>query len=234
MIWNSLVALILAGLLALPGALPAQAHGAPVQEEVRAVWVATVYNLDYPARGTTDAGALRQEADEILQGCAEMGMNWVILQVRPTCDALYPSDLFPWSRYLTGRQGSAPSGGFDPLAYWVERAHALGLELHAWINPYRVTRGGQGDYDTLAPNSPALLHPDWVVEHDGNYYLDPGLPQVEELVLQGAEELVRRYDIDGVHLDDYFYPGSDFDDAATFARYGGRSEERRVGKECRG
>lgn len=221
MIWNSLVALILAGLLALPGMPPAQAGGTTVQEEVRAVWVATVYNLDYPARGTTDAGALRREADEILQGCAEMGMNWVILQVRPTCDALYPSDLFPWSRYLTGRQGSAPSGGFDPLAYWVERAHALGLELHAWINPYRVTRGGQGDYDTLAPNSPALLHPDWVVEHDGNYYLDPGLPQVEELVLQGAEELARRYDIDGVHLDDYFYPGSDFDDAATFARYGG-------------
>jgi len=214
--WKSLVTLILAGLLALPVQLP---RGS-AQEEVRAVWVATVYNLDYPARGTTDAGTLRREADEILQGCVEMGMNWVILQVRPTCDALYPSELFPWSRYLTGRQGSAPSGGFDPLAYWVARAHELGLELHAWINPYRVTRGGQSDYDALSPESPALLHPDWVVEHDGNYYLNPGLPQVEELVLQGAEELARRYDLDGIHLDDYFYPGSDFDDAAAFAQYG--------------
>ncbi len=218
-LWKPLAALILAGALLLPGGAPVEQAAAP-REEVRAVWVATVYNLDYPSKASTDPAALRREADEILQGCVDMGMTAVILQVRPSCDALYPSKLFPWSRYLTGEQGTAPGGGFDPLAYWVERAHALGLELHAWINPFRVTKGGEAEFAALSPDNPAVLHPDWVVVHDGNYYLNPGLPQVRELVIQGAEELARAYDVDGVHLDDYFYPGSDFDDGATFVQYG--------------
>ena len=95
------------------------------EQELKAVWVATVYRLDYPSQATTNAAVLQQEADEILQNCAALGMNAVFLQVRPSADALYPSTLFPWSRYLTGSQTAAPSGGFDPLAYWVERAHAL-------------------------------------------------------------------------------------------------------------
>lgn len=217
-----LAVLLLAGLLVLLGAaaLPEQKSAAETAE-FRAVWVASVYNLDYPTKATASITDLKREVDAILQGCVEMGMNAVILQVRPSCDALYPSELFPWSRYLTGQQGTAPSGGFDPLAYWVERAHALGLELHAWVNPYRVTKGGAEEFAALSPNNPAVLHPDWVVVHDGNYYLNPGLPQVRELVIQGAEELVRNYDLDGIHLDDYFYPGSNFDDAAAFAQYGG-------------
>ncbi|MCI8478059.1 MAG: family 10 glycosylhydrolase [Oscillospiraceae bacterium] len=190
------------------------------EQELKAVWVATVYRLDYPSQATTNAAVLQQEADEILQNCAALGMNAVFLQVRPSADALYPSTLFPWSRYLTGSQTAAPSGGFDPLAYWVDRAHALGLELHAWINPYRITRGGQAEFDTLAPSSPAKLHPDWVIQHEGNFYFDPSLPQVQELVIQGAEELCRNYAIDGIHLDDYFYPGTDFDDSASFAARG--------------
>ena len=188
---KSLVSLALAGLLTLPGVTPAGSVERSGQEEFRAVWVATVYNLDYPSKGTANAAALRREADEILQTCAQWGMNAVILQVRPTCDAFYPSQLFPWSRYLTGTPGTAPTGGFDPLAYWVEQAHALGLELHAWVNPYRVTRGGEAETSTLSPDNPAVLHPDWVVEYEDNYYLNPGLPQVRELVIQGAEELVR-------------------------------------------
>ena len=195
---------------------------APQTEKTRqAVWVATIYRLDYPSQASTDGDLLRREADEILQNCAAMGMNTVFLQVRPSADALYPSDLFPWSRFLTGRQTTAPADGFDPLAYWVDRAHALGLELHAWINPYRITVGGQEEFDALAPSSPARLHPDWVIQYKDNFYFNPGLPQVRELVIQGAEELCRKYAIDGIHLDDYFYPGSDFDDSATFAALGG-------------
>ena len=228
-LWKTMAAAVLAGALVLTGlmTLPHQEPGASAagtaarsEEEFRGMWVASVYNLDYPSKATTDPAVLRAEADEILQGCLDMGMTAVILQVRPSCDALYPSELFPWSRYLTGAAGMAPSGGFDPLDYWVERAHALGLELHAWINPYRVTKEGASERAALPAGHPAALHPEWVVEYEGNYYLDPGLPEVRELVIQGAEELVRNYDIDGIHLDDYFYPGSGFGDDSTFARYG--------------
>ena len=189
-------------------------------DQFRAVWVSTVYRLDYPSKATTDPAVLKADADKILQTCADLGMTAVILQVRPSADALYPSNYYPWSADLTGRQGQAPADGFDPLEYWVERAHALGLELHAWINPFRVTKGGQSEYDSLTADHPAKVHPDWVVEYDGKYYFDPGLPDVREYIIQSAEELARNYDIDGIHLDDYFYPGANFDDGDTYAQYG--------------
>ena len=216
---------LLAGVILLMGACGAgvktEKSQNPAREDMKAVWVSTVYNLDYPTRATTDPAALKSQADSILQNCVDMGMNAVILQVRPSCDALYPSEIFPWSRYLTGSQNQAPQGDFDPLAYWVEKAHALGLELHAWINPFRVTKSGDSEYQSLSASSPAKQHPEWLVQHEGNYYLNPGLPEVRELVIQGAEELARNYDIDGLHMDDYFYPGQDFDDAAAFQKYGG-------------
>ena len=189
-------------------------------DQFRAVWVSTVYRLDYPSKATTDPAVLKADADQILQICADLGMTAVILQVRPSADALYPSNYYPWSADLTGRQGQAPADGFDPLEYWVEQAHALGLELHAWINPFRVTKGGQSEYDSLTADHPAKVHPDWVVEYDGKYYFDPGLPDVREYIIQSAEELARNYDIDGIHLDDYFYPGANFDDGDTYAQYG--------------
>ena len=189
-------------------------------DQFRAVWVSTVYRLDYPSKATTDPAMLKADADKILQTCADLGMTAVILQVRPSADALYPSNYYPWSADLTGRQGQAPADGFDPLEYWVEQAHALGLELHAWINPFRVTKGGQSEYDSLTADHPAKVHPDWVVEYDGKYYFDPGLPDVREYIIQSAEELARNYDIDGIHLDDYFYPGAGFDDGDTYAKYG--------------
>ena len=189
-------------------------------DQFRAVWVSTVYRLDYPSRAATDPAVLKADADEILRTCADLGMTAVILQVRPAADALYPSSYYPWSADLTGRQGQAPADGFDPLAYWVEEAHKLGLELHAWINPFRVTKGGQSEYDSLTADHPARVHPDWVVEYDGKYYFDPGLPQVREYIIQSAEELARNYSIDGIHLDDYFYPGSGFADGETYALYG--------------
>ena len=211
---------ILAAALSLTLLAPvgAQAAGSEPQE-MRGVWVSSVYNLDYPTKATTSASALQSEADRILDNCVAAGLNTVFLQVRPTSDALYDSDIFPWSHWLTGEQGAAPANGFDPLEYWVEGAHARGLELHAWLNPYRVTR--DKNWDALDPSNPAKQHEDWVVQYsDGNYYYDPGIPEVRDLVAEGAAEIVRKYDVDGIHLDDYFYPGSDFNDAATYETYG--------------
>lgn len=198
------------------------AAGTPkASDEMRGVWVSSVYNLDYPAKATTSPQTLRAEADAILDNCAKWGLNAVFLQVRPSSDALYDSDLFPWSKYLTGTQGTAPADGFDPLAYWVEGAHKRGLELHAWINPYRITKGKLTEWESLSADNPAKQHPEWVVQYtDGNYYYNPGLPTVRDLVTQGAVEIAKNYDIDGLHMDDYFYPGTDFDDADAYARYG--------------
>lgn len=215
-----LLALVLACVLTL--VTPAFAAGTPsASEEMRGVWVSSVYNLDYPSSPTTDPDKLRAEADEILDNCVKWGLNAVFLQVRPSGDALYKSDLFPWSKYLTGSVGTAPQGGFDPLEYWVEAAHKRGLELHAWINPYRITRGKDTEWNSLPSTHPAKMNPDWVVKYsDGNYYFNPGIPEVRDLVTRGAVEIVQNYDVDGLHMDDYFYPGTDFNDAATYQKYG--------------
>ncbi len=189
-------------------------------EELRGVWVSSVINLDYPKAPTTSAAELRKQADAILDGAAACGFNAVFLQVRPCADALYQSEIFPWSIYLTGQQGVAPNSAFDPLAYWVEGAHQRGMELHAWINPYRITKTA-AEWDKLAADSPAKKHPEWTVVYKDNYYFNPALAEVRQLVIDGAVEMVQKYAIDGVHMDDYFYPGTDFDDAKEFAAQGG-------------
>lgn len=215
-----LLALVLACVLTL--VTPAFAAGTPsASEEMRGVWVSSVYNLDYPSSPTTDSDKLKAEADEILDNCVKWGLNAVFLQVRPSGDALYKSDLFPWSKYLAGSVGTAPQDGFDPLEYWVEAAHKRGLELHAWINPYRITRSKDTEWNSLPSTHPAKMNPDWVVKYsDGNYYFNPGIPEVRDLVTRGAVEIVQNYDVDGLHMDDYFYPGTDFNDAATYQKYG--------------
>lgn len=215
-----LLALALACVLTL--VTPAFAAGTPsASGEMRGVWVSSVYNLDYPSSPTTDSDKLKAEADEILDNCVKWGLNAVFLQVRPSGDALYKSDLFPWSKYLTGSVGTAPQDGFDPLEYWVEAAHKRGLELHAWINPYRITRSKDTEWNSLPSTHPAKMNPDWVVKYsDGNYYFNPGIPEVRDLVTRGAVEIVQNYDVDGLHMDDYFYPGTDFNDAATYQKYG--------------
>lgn len=199
---------------------PAGAASVPVETQMRGVWVSSVYNMDYPSAVTTNSATLMAEADEILDKCVELGFNAVFLQVRPSSDALYRSEIFPWSRWLTGTQGTAPGNNFDPLSYWVSGAHARGLELHAWINPYRVTRSGETEWEAMDSSNPAKQHPEWLIEYRDNYYYDPALEEVRQLVVDGAAEIVRKYDVDGIHLDDYFYPGEDFDDSASFSRYG--------------
>lgn len=208
-------------ILVLTMLLPVAYAAQPAKDGMRGVWVSTVYNIDYPSAQGLSADALKSEADAILDNVAAMGLNTVFLQVRPSADALYQSNLFPWSRYVSGTAGQAPDGNFDVLAYWVDAAHSRGLQLHAWLNPYRITRDGQSELDALPETSPARQHPEWVVEYDGNYYFNPGLPAVQQLVVDGAAEIARSYDVDGIHLDDYFYPGTDFNDAAAYARYGG-------------
>ena len=211
---------ILSVILVLAMLIPAAYAAQPAQDGMRGVWVSSVANIDYPSQQGLSADQLKSEADTILNNIAAMGLNTVFLQVRPSADALYQSALFPWSHYVSGTAGQAPDGDFDVLAYWVEGAHSRGLQLHAWLNPYRITRDGKEELDALPETSPAKQHPEWVVEYEGNYYFNPGLPAVQQLVVDGAAEIVRNYDVDGIHLDDYFYPGTDFNDAAAYARYG--------------
>lgn len=194
---------------------------------MRGVWVSSVYNLDYPQNPTTDATSLKKQADEILNDAQDTGFNAIFLQVRPTTDALYPSEIYPYSKYLTGTVGVAPSDDFDVLRYFIDEAHARGIELHAWINPYRITKGYQAEYDALPESSPAKQNPEWVVKHtDGNYYFDPAIEEVRELVINGVVEILENYpDIDGIHMDDYFYPGTDFDDSASFEKYGSEFDD---------
>ena len=211
---------ILSVILVLAMLIPAAYAAQPAQDGMRGVWVSSVANIDYPSQQGLSADQLKSEADTILNNIAAMGLNTVFLQVRPSADALYQSALFPWSRYVSGTAGQAPDGDFDVLAYWVEGAHSRSLQLHAWLNPYRITRDGKEELDALPETSPAKQHPEWVVEYESNYYFNPGLPAVQQLVVDGAAEIVRNYDVDGIHLDDYFYPGTDFNDAAAYARYG--------------
>ena len=191
-------------------------------DNMRGIWVSTVSNLDYPTAKTTDAAKLKAEADTILDNIKAMNMNTVFFQVRPCGDAFYKSSIFPWSSYISGKQGTAPSDGFDPLEYWVSAAHARGLELHAWINPYRITRGGDTEWNSLPASNPAKgAYADCVVKYsDGNYYYDPGNPKSIDLIVKGALEIVNNYDVDGIHMDDYFYPSPSFNDDASWKAYG--------------
>ena len=144
--------------------------------EFRGIWVATVLGIDYPSKATTNDKDLRNEATVILDNIKDMGFNVVFFQVRPCSDAFYKSNIFPWSQHLTGTQGLAPSNGFDPLAFFIEEAHKRGIELHAWINPYRITVSA-GDNAKLAQSSPALKYPELTVLHsDGKMYFNPGEP----------------------------------------------------------
>lgn len=187
--------------------------------ELRGVWVSTVANIDYPSRQTTNSEILKSEMIEILDNCKSMGFNAVFLQVRPCGDAFYNSSVFPWSKYLTGTQGIAPDNGFDPLRFAVEEAHNRGIQLHAWINPYRITNSSS-DNNKLASNNPAVLNPGLVLtDSNGKMYYNPGDSASIDLIVNGAVEIVENYDVDGIHMDDYFYPDASFNDDTTYSFY---------------
>lgn len=193
---------------------------APRKRELRAMWIASVVNIDWPSRTGLSADQLKAELLRWLDVAVSYRLNAVFVQVRPTADAFWPSPLEPWSQYLTGVQGGDP--GFDPLGFMVAEAHARNLELHAWYNPYRVSMGA--DPNALVPEHPARQHPDWVWAYGGKLYFDPGIPAAREHIYAAILHSVANYDIDGVHFDDYFYPypvaGQVLPDAATFAQYG--------------
>ncbi|WP_411158289.1 glycoside hydrolase family 10 protein [Streptomyces sp. CBMA29] len=208
--------------LAPQGAPGPAGHGGPGGHgrDLRGMWIASVANTDWPSAPGLPAHQQRQELLDLLDTAVERGLNAVVFQVRPTADAFWPSAYEPWSRYLTGTQGQDP--GWDPLGTAVREAHRRGLELHAWFNPYRVSM--DTDVTKLAPTHPARLHPEWIVPFGGKLYYNPGLPEVRRFVQDAMLDAVRRYPIDAVHWDDYFYPypvaGQVFDDDAAYARYG--------------
>lgn len=182
--------------------------------EFRAAWVATVANINWPSRPGLPVPVMKNEALELLDLLVEHNFNAVIFQVRPQCDALYRSELEPWSYYLTGQQGKAPEQGFDPLAFWVEEAHRRGLELHAWLNPYRAHHVSG---DSITEASIVKQRPDLVAElANGYWWMIPTLEGTQDHSYDVVMDIVRRYDIDGIHFDDYFYPYPSYHDNQDF------------------
>ncbi|MFI7614341.1 glycoside hydrolase family 10 protein [Nonomuraea terrae] len=190
------------------------------KRELRGVWIATTQNIDWPSRAGLRPDRQRAEYVKILDSAAKRNLNAVFVQVRPASDALYKSSLEPWSQYLTGTEGKDP--GWDPLPFLISEAHKRGMEFHAWFNPYRASY--KDSVSKLPRSHPARQHPDWTVKYGGRLYYNPGMPAVREHVVKVINDVVSRYDIDGVHFDDYFYPypvaGATFDDRAAFRRYG--------------
>ncbi|MBN8048517.1 family 10 glycosylhydrolase [Paraclostridium bifermentans] len=192
-------------------------------DEMSAAWVSTVYNLDWPSSNSKNNPQMqKQELINMLDKLKETGINTIVLQVRPKADALYKSSINPWSDVLTGTAGKDP--GYDPLKFAVEEAHKRNMEVHAWFNPYRVTTSGT-DFNKLAANSPARLHPEWVISYNNKLYYDPGLPEVRKHIVETVNEVVSNYNVDGIHFDDYFYPDSNFTDNQTYNKYGNGMEK---------
>ncbi len=202
----------------------------PPAKEFRGVWIATVNNIDWPSAPGLPVEVQKHELKELIERIEQLNLNVVIFQVRPASDAFYPSEIEPWSHFLTGRQGLAPATFFDPLAYAIELCHSKGMELHAWFNPFRVRNNG---YYELDPNSFAARNPNYTHLFDGKLFLDPGIPQVRNHIIKVIMEVVRKYDIDAIHFDDYFYPypirGRKYPDIKTFSAYGKRFYPTKLG-----
>ena len=211
-----------------PGPEPGDTAPPALNREMRGLWVATVANIDWPSRAGLSADQQRTELIDILDRAAGLGINAIILHVRPAADALYDSALEPWGIMLTGTQGVSP--GYDPLAFAIQTAHARGLELHAWINPFRA--GNSRDSTRMAAAHVWNAQRAIVRVYGSQLWLDPGEPASQEHSMRVIRDIVTRYDIDGLHADDYFYPYVEndasnqpipFPDSATYAQYGGGS-----------
>jgi len=188
-----------------PAPVPAPAPTPPLRRECRAAWVATVANIDWPSRPGLSAPEMQAEMDRLLDCASTLKLNLLIVQVRDAADALYPSALEPWAEVLSGAQGLAPSGeGYDPLARWIEGAHRRGIALHAWINPFRARHSSARS--PAADSHVSVVHPEWVRAYGDQLWLDPSEPDAMAHTLAVCRDLLTRYALDGLHIDDYFYP----------------------------
>jgi len=194
------------------------------EREFRAAWVATVSNINWPSKPGLPVDSQKVEAIRLLDFLKSNNFNAVIFQVRPQADAVYQSKLEPWSYYLTGTQGKAPEPFYDPLQFWVTEAHRRGLELHVWLNPYRAHHpsGGPVTDSSIVKRKPNLM---LQLKEQGYWWMDPALKGTQDHTTAVVMDIVRRYDIDGIHFDDYFYPyreynkGEDFPDSVSYAAY---------------
>ena len=174
------------------------------KREMRGAWIATVKNIDWPSSPTETSGEQISDLVGLFDKLRAAGINTIFFQVRTECDALYKSSYEPWSYWLTGQQGKAPDPFYDPLAFAIEEAHAKGMELHAWINPYRAVRD-TGEYIN-SENHVSITHPEWILKFGNLKILNPGIPDVTDYIVKIVADIVSRYDVDGIHFDDYFYP----------------------------
>jgi len=192
------------------------------KHEFRGVWVATVDNIDWPTKGNYSTESQKAEFIRLLDMHQRNGMNAVVVQVRPSTDAFYPSPYEPWSEWLTGKQGRPPVPFYDPLEFMVTETHKRGMEFHAWCNPYRAEF--QIGKSSIAPTHITRIHPDWFLSYGDKRYFDPGNPEGRNFVVNVIRDIVRRYDVDAIHFDDYFYPyriaGKAFPDDSSFNKYG--------------
>ena len=199
--------------------IPQQSTGKDVKREFRGAWIQTAFQGEYKDMTPVQ---MRKDFIRKLNYLQKCGINAIIFQVRPEADAFYKSDIEPWSRFYTGQQGLAPAGDFDVMAFLIEECHKRNMEFHAWINPYRVKTSLKNQ---LAPTHIYHEHPEWFVTYGDQIYFDPALPESREHICKIVSDIVSRYDVDAIHMDDYFYPypikGVDFPDNASFARYGG-------------
>lgn len=187
---------------------------------MKGAWISTVFNLDWPSTSSANnADKQKKEFNTMLDKLQATGYNAVFVQVRPSGDSLYPSVLVPWSKVLTGTQGKNP--GYDPLEYMVSSTHERGMEFHAWFNPFRATT--DASTSSLASNHVAKAHPEWIVKAENKLYINPGIPEARQHIIDTVMEVVKGYDIDGVHLDDYFYPSGSFADDTAFNTYNAKA-----------
>jgi uncharacterized lipoprotein YddW (UPF0748 family) len=193
-----------------------------VKPELRAVWIATITNIDWPDSPTIDSYEQKLQFIKLLDMHQRNGMNAIVMQIRPSTDAFYPSAFEPWSQWLTGIQGQAPVPYYDPLEFMITETHKRGMEFHAWMNPYRAVFNIYTS--SITPTHITNIHPEWFVTYGDKKYFDPGNKEVQQYVTSIVKDVVTRYNIDAIHFDDYFYPypiaGKEFPDKESFLKYG--------------
>lgn len=198
----------------------------PFKREFRGIWIATTKMIDYPSKPNLSSSELKKEFIDLIEFHKNIGFNAVVFQIRPAADAFYDSPYEPWSEWLTGKQGRAPTPYFDPLKFMIEECHKRNIEFHAWFNPFRAV--ATIEFADVCAEHITNTKPEWFIKYDINKYFNPGIPEVRNYLIKIIMDVVNRYDIDGVHFDDYFYPYPkrddfnkimDFGDENTFLKY---------------